>query len=96
MFIGFTKLPKPVTINLHVQTHVLTIERTIHDRKQFCSKELCQGYFTGGHLLFGKNNLQIKDTIWGEGESPLKESSQEKYLNAANYWKENGKSGAKF
>ena len=31
-------------------------------------------YYTGERPLFNKSNLQINNTIFGEGESPLKES----------------------
>ena len=32
-------------------------------------------YYTGERPLFNKSNLQINNTIFGEGESPLKESA---------------------
>lgn len=38
-------------------------------------KEIRQGYYKGERPLFGEKNLYIEDTIFDEGESPLKESS---------------------
>ncbi len=55
--------------------------------KNSASKELCQGYFTGERPLFGEKNLQIKDTIFGEGESPLKESRNIELENSMFQWK---------
>ena len=38
-------------------------------------KQIRQTYFEGERPLFGAEHLSIQDTIFGEGESPLKESS---------------------
>ena len=37
-------------------------------------KQIRQTYFEGERPLFGAEHLSIQDTIFGEGESPLKES----------------------
>ena len=37
-------------------------------------KEIRQEYLTGERALFQGNNLKIYDTIFADGESPLKES----------------------
>lgn len=37
-------------------------------------KEYCQAYLTGERALFQGENLRIYDTIFADGESPLKES----------------------
>lgn len=55
--------------------------------KNSAKKELCQGYFTGERPLFGEKDLQIKDTIFGEGESPLKESRDIDLENSMFQWK---------
>lgn len=46
-----------------------------------------QGYFTGERSLFHQNNLEINNTIFGEGESPLKESDNIKMSNSSFQWK---------
>lgn len=38
-------------------------------------REIVQGFYTGERPLFGARGLFLKDTIFGEGESPLKESA---------------------
>ena len=38
-------------------------------------REIRQGYYKGERPLFGGKNLYIEDSIFDEGESPLKESS---------------------
>ncbi len=38
------------------------------------SEEIRQGYYEGERSLFGSSDLKIYDTVFGEGESPLKES----------------------
>ena len=37
-------------------------------------KEIRQEYLTGERALFNGENLKIYDTIFADGESPLKES----------------------
>lgn len=37
--------------------------------------EIRQGYYEGERSLFGSRHMKIYDTVFGEGESPLKESS---------------------
>jgi hypothetical protein len=39
------------------------------------AQEIRQGYFEGERSLFASKELKIYDTVFGEGESPLKESS---------------------
>ena len=36
-------------------------------------KNIERGYFTGERALFGSSDLSIKDSIFADGESPLKE-----------------------
>lgn len=50
-------------------------------------QELCQQYFTGERALFKANNLVIRDTVFGDGESPLKESSHIELYNSTFQWK---------
>lgn len=38
-------------------------------------EKLCQGYFTGERALYHRNGLIISDSIFEDGESPLKECS---------------------
>lgn len=38
-------------------------------------KEIRQAYYEGERSLFGSHHVNIYDTVFGEGESPLKESS---------------------
>ena len=44
-------------------------------------------YYTGERQLFNKSNLQINNTIFGEGESPLKESDNIELKNSSFQWK---------
>ena len=37
-------------------------------------KEIKQAYLTGERALFGAHDLRITDTVFDDGESPLKES----------------------
>ena len=46
-----------------------------------------QGYYTGERSLFQGNDLEIYDTVFGEGESPLKESSNIYMENTLFQWK---------
>lgn len=50
-------------------------------------KELNYEYLTGERSLFGEQSLLIQDTIFGEGESPLKESSDIALQNSMFQWK---------
>ena len=36
-------------------------------------KEIYQDYLTGERVLFGSSDLKIYDTVFDDGESPLKE-----------------------
>ena len=44
-------------------------------------------YYTGERPLFNKSNLQINNTIFGEVESPLKESDNIELKNSSFQWK---------
>lgn len=48
---------------------------------------IIQEYFTGERPLFGRKNLFIEDTIFGEGESPLKECNNIELKNSMFQWK---------
>ncbi len=50
-------------------------------------KTIKQAFYTGERPLFGECGLTIQDTIFGEGESPLKESSDIKLYNSMFKWK---------
>ena len=50
-------------------------------------REINDGFFTGERPLFHQENLQIENTIFGEGESPLKESNQIDLKNSMFQWK---------
>lgn len=50
-------------------------------------KEIRQGYYKGERPLFGEKNLYIEDTIFDEGESPLKESSDIQLKGSMFQWK---------
>lgn len=49
--------------------------------------EIKQAYFEGERPLFGTQNLRIEDTIFAEGESPLKESSNIEMRGSSFQWK---------
>ena len=51
------------------------------------TEEIKQGYFTGERPLFHKNNLRIVDTIFADGESPLKESQDIELIGSMFKWK---------
>ena len=50
-------------------------------------KTITQGYYTGERSLFGEHDLLIEDTIFADGESPLKETSGIKLYNSMFKWK---------
>ncbi len=50
-------------------------------------KKIRNGFYTGERPLFHKEQLEIEDTIFGEGESPLKESSDITLKNSMFQWK---------
>ena len=50
-------------------------------------KEIKQGYLTGERALFGSRHLRVIDTIFDDGESPLKESRDIELLNSMFKWK---------
>lgn len=50
-------------------------------------KEIKRGYYTGERPLFGARDLTVKDTIFTDGESPLKESANIKLYGCMFKWK---------
>lgn len=50
-------------------------------------KKIIQGYYSGERPLFGEHNLILEDTIFAEGESPLKESSDIELYGSMFKWK---------
>lgn len=50
-------------------------------------KEIKSEYFEGERPLFGARNLSVEDTIFGEGESPLKESENIELSGSMFQWK---------
>lgn len=50
-------------------------------------REIKQGYYTGERPLFGEHDLIIRDTIFTDGESPLKESSEIRLYGSMFKWK---------
>ena len=50
-------------------------------------KKIIQNYYEGERPLFKENNLTIEDTVFGEGESPLKESENIELSNSSFQWK---------
>ena len=50
-------------------------------------KEINNGYFTGERSLFNSEDIKINNTIFGEGESPLKESDNIELNNSSFQWK---------
>ncbi len=49
--------------------------------------KITRGYYTGERPLFGERDLTIEDTIFTDGESPLKESSEIRLYNSMFKWK---------
>ena len=50
-------------------------------------KEIKQGYLTGERALFGSRYLRVIDTIFDDGESPLKESHDIELMGSMFKWK---------
>ncbi len=50
-------------------------------------KEINQEYFTGERPLFHEEHISVHDTIFAEGESPLKECSDIELKNSMFQWK---------
>lgn len=50
-------------------------------------KEIRQGFLTGERALFHAKNLRIYDTIFADGESPLKESNNIELFGSLFRWK---------
>lgn len=50
-------------------------------------KKIQNGYYMGERPLFHREHLEIEDTIFGEGESPLKESNDITLKNSMFQWK---------
>ena len=50
-------------------------------------RQINQEYLTGERPLFGESGLQINHTLFGEGESPLKECHQIEMENSMFQWK---------
>lgn len=51
------------------------------------SKDITRAYLTGERALFKANDLKIYDTIFNDGESPLKESRNIELYNSMFKWK---------
>nr|MCR4728044.1 DUF3737 family protein [Lachnospiraceae bacterium] len=49
--------------------------------------EIRQDYLTGERALFGARGLKIYDTIFADGESPLKESADIELYGSSFKWK---------
>lgn len=63
---------------------MITGEKEMSENKV---KKIQNGYYTGERPLFHGEHLEIGDTIFGEGESPLKESSDITLKNSMFQWK---------
>ncbi len=50
-------------------------------------KEVCRKVLTGERALFQSRNLRIYDTVFADGESPLKESSDIELIDSMFKWK---------
>ena len=50
-------------------------------------KEIIRGYYKGERPLFHEHDLKIVDTIFDEGESPLKESRDIELYGSMFKWK---------
>ncbi len=50
-------------------------------------KKIMRGYYTGERALFGAHDLTIEDTIFADGESPLKESADIDLRSSMFKWK---------
>lgn len=51
------------------------------------TKEIRQAYLTGERQLFREKHVKVEDTIFAEGESPLKECSDIRIKNSMFKWK---------
>lgn len=51
------------------------------------TSEIRQGYLTGERALFGARNLKIYNSIFADGESPLKESHDIELFGSMFKWK---------
>ncbi len=60
-------------------------EREMEDRQE--PKEICRGFFTGERALFASRSLKISETIFDDGESPLKESRDIQLYGCMFRWK---------
>ena len=56
-------------------------------KEESAKKEISGAYLTGERPLFGGKNLSIQDTIFTDGESPLKEASDIDLKNSMFQWK---------
>ena len=63
---------------------MITGEKEMSENKV---KKIQNGYYTGERPLFHGEHLEIGDTIFGEGESPLKESRDITLKNSMFQWK---------
>lgn len=63
---------------------MITGEKEMSENKV---KKIQNGYYTGERPLFHGEHLEIGDTIFGEGESPLKESNDITLKNSMFQWK---------
>ncbi len=50
-------------------------------------RELKQGYFTGERALYNEKNLAVYDSVFADGESPLKECADIELYNSMFKWK---------
>lgn len=50
-------------------------------------KQIIQGFLTGERALYNSHDLEVIDTTFDDGESPLKESSEIKVKNSIFKWK---------
>ena len=62
---------------------IYTGEKEMSENK----KKIQNGFYTGERPLFQQEHLEIADTIFGEGESPLKESNDITLKGSMFQWK---------
>lgn len=60
------------------------MKNTVETREK---KEIVQEFLTGERALFQRENLRIVDTIFDDGESPLKESRNIELTGSMFKWK---------
>ena len=62
-------------------------DKRIGDKRMKPERKINQEYLTGERPLFGESQLQINNTIFAEGESPLKECHHIEMENSMFQWK---------